>query len=367
MTSRCKLLVTVALAAAGVASGAAAPDWRRSNGGGGDAESRVARRMQKAERLIRWFDSNQDGVIEPNEVHGQGRYVYERMAKEAGLDPTHSVSVGEFRTALARHFQKLASPEAKTAASDKPAAHGTSRHAPAKPGSASSGDKPAPKVAGFGVEGESPKVGGFEQPASGGSPSASSGAGHGGGFAGAPTSGQSPSKPAEKTELDARIRKYAESLLRRYDANKNGVLEKDEWSKMRGSPEKGDRNRDGVITVEELTIRLSEYGRKSPSSGSYSSSATVSTSTGRSRSSYSSGSSHSGERKSYRFLTPTERLPKGLPEWFARKDADGDGQVSMAESSSFWDDAKAAEFGGYDLNNDGVITPAECLKAASSP
>jgi hypothetical protein len=34
----------------------------------------------------------------------------------------------------------------------------------------------------------------------------------------------------------------------------------------------------------------------------------------------------------------------------------------MAEYSSYWSDAKAREFVRLDLNNDGLITPTECLK-----
>ena len=34
----------------------------------------------------------------------------------------------------------------------------------------------------------------------------------------------------------------------------------------------------------------------------------------------------------------------------------------MAEYSSTWSDATAGEFSKWDLNNDGVITPAEVLK-----
>lgn len=61
-------------------------------------------------------------------------------------------------------------------------------------------------------------------------------------------------------------------------------------------------------------------------------------------------------------LTPLERLPKGLPAWFLEKDRNEDGQIAMAEFSNQWDDAKAAEFQGFDLNKDGLITPEECLK-----
>jgi hypothetical protein len=67
-------------------------------------------------------------------------------------------------------------------------------------------------------------------------------------------------------------------------------------------------------------------------------------------------------RKSGRFLRPIERLPKGLPDWFTARDADGDGQVSMAEFTTDWTPAKVAEFARYDPNGDGVIASAECLK-----
>ena len=66
-------------------------------------------------------------------------------------------------------------------------------------------------------------------------------------------------------------------------------------------------------------------------------------------------------KKSYRFLTPTERLPKDMPEWFVKSDSDGDGQIMMAEFSSSWTDATAAEFAAKDLNGDGIITPSEAL------
>jgi len=67
-------------------------------------------------------------------------------------------------------------------------------------------------------------------------------------------------------------------------------------------------------------------------------------------------------RKLGRFLTAHERLPKGLPDWFLEKDVDGDGQITMAEFTTNWTPDKVAEFARYDLNHDGIITSAECLK-----
>jgi Ca2+-binding EF-hand superfamily protein len=67
-------------------------------------------------------------------------------------------------------------------------------------------------------------------------------------------------------------------------------------------------------------------------------------------------------RKPSRFLTARERLPKGLPDWFLEKDVNGDGQITMAEFTDTWTAEKVAEFDRYDLNHDGIITAAECLK-----
>ncbi len=66
-------------------------------------------------------------------------------------------------------------------------------------------------------------------------------------------------------------------------------------------------------------------------------------------------------RKSGRFLTPQERFP-GLPKWFLDKDLDGDGQVTMAEFATEWTPELLDQFNRYDLNHDGIITAAECLK-----
>lgn len=67
-------------------------------------------------------------------------------------------------------------------------------------------------------------------------------------------------------------------------------------------------------------------------------------------------------RRPGRFLTPRERLPQGLPDWFLEKDVHGNGQITMAEFTDNWTPEKVAEFARYDLNHDGIITAAECLK-----
>lgn len=140
---------------------------------------------------------------------------------------------------------------------------------------------------------------------------------------------------------------------------------------MRSESQKADRDGNGLITKEELAAQLADYskGRSSGStSGSSGSGSSTSGSSYGSRSS-SSGSSASGGTKSlskgtvktYRFLAPAERLPSGLPDWFTRNDGNGDGQISMAEFSTSWDDQRAAEFTRWDRNGDGLVTPKEAI------
>jgi Ca2+-binding EF-hand superfamily protein len=159
------------------------------------------------------------------------------------------------------------------------------------------------------------------------------------------------------------VRRYAEALLKQYDKNKNGILEKDEWMQMRSNWRDSDTNGDGIVTLDELAAKMGSFSRPSRSGPTNESS----NSSGSSVASASSGgNSNPTSKRSYRFLSPHERLPRGLPDAFLRKDADGDGQVTMAEfSRSGWTDALAEDFARQDLNGDGIITPEECLKAMS--
>lgn len=147
--------------------------------------------------------------------------------------------------------------------------------------------------------------------------------------------------------------------MRQYDKNKSGRLEREEWSELRGSLRESDRNGDGIVTQEELAAKLSEYAQRP---GVDSRSGGDSRSSGSRDSRGGSRDSQGGSSKSsVRFLTAHERLPKGLPDWFTEKDADEDGQVSMGEYASTWSDSVVQEFLKYDLNNDGIVTPKECL------
>ena len=151
-------------------------------------------------------------------------------------------------------------------------------------------------------------------------------------------------------------------MMKRYDKDGSGVLEKHEWGQVRGDPNEIDLDHNGKITEDEMAKRLENYSRSR--GGGDRSDPSRDGGSGESRS---SGSDDADKPRSYRFTTAMEMLPEGLPPWFAEQDTSGDGQVSMAEYSSYWDDRKANEFVRLDLNGDGLITSRECLDAGSPP
>lgn len=176
--------------------------------------------------------------------------------------------------------------------------------------------------------------------------------------------GSSSASASDKARLD----EYAKGLLKRYDKNENGVLEAEESREMSGFHRGADANGDNVITRDELAVRLASYGSSAGSSSDSGSGG--GSNDDHKRDDHRSGSSSSGRaytsRGPYRPKSATERLPKGLPDWFARNDADGDGQISMAEFAVSWTDDKVDEFAKHDANGDGVITPREVLSPRST-
>jgi hypothetical protein len=148
-----------------------------------------------------------------------------------------------------------------------------------------------------------------------------------------------------------RMRGYAESLMRQYDESRNNMLEREEWEKMRSEHKAADANRDGIITVEELAAHLQKY-----SSGGFGGGPGGSSPYG---SRGGPGDKTPLAKRSYRVSSPIERLPKGMPDWFLRNDLDADGQISMVEYATSWNDQIAAEFTKLDANGDGIITPSE--------
>jgi len=348
-----------------------------------DGGSRGAARVMILEKL----DRNNDGLLQFEEVPERMRPFLKRQAEARGLDPQKPVPIarlvgsdGGEATASAKEpdAQQASGGDEKKAGdtedSGKPNAADPEKEAskgepdakdatkpdgkPKQPQSASSetnlgfavaaSSPSAPQVPGFGAEQDEPKVPGFAT----GERSDSAGTAD----AGAGSVGEEPASTKKSDYAARKIRRYAESLLKQYDKDKSGVLEPEEWKKMRGDPRRSDSNDDGIITVDELHSRLSSYSKRR---GSWSSSPASS-----SRRSKPVGYRTSGKADGRTYGSRGRReLPEGLPSWFSLRDRNGDGQVAMAEFASSWTDAKAAEFLRWDLNGDGLLTPAECLAA----
>ncbi len=168
-----------------------------------------------------------------------------------------------------------------------------------------------------------------------------------------PKTSSSSSSTSTSTSEHAKLKKYAQSLMKQYDKNNNGIIDREEWAKM-PKPERYNRNKDHIITMDELVYGASNFAKGSSSGSS-------------TRSKYGSKSS-SGSPGSklayYKTRTTKDRLSKlGVPSSFISDDANADGQLEMSEFSSTWTDAKVAEFRSWDLNGDWVITPEEWLQA----
>jgi Ca2+-binding EF-hand superfamily protein len=129
-----------------------------------------------------------------------------------------------------------------------------------------------------------------------------------------------------------------------------------------------DRNRDGYITLNEMEYRYAQrrvdYEGGSSTASSRSDSGKSSDKDDKPESRW--RARRDDDRKSYRVPAPIEGTKEGLPDWFPRDDIDGDGQVARAEFTVTWSDSVMSDFRQFDLNEDGMITPQECLKAGEN-
>lgn len=316
---------------------------------------------ERAERYVGFMsrlDENQDGFVSKEEIQNSrfAQYIIPRLTERTGKDVSGGFRISEVREGLINYYRNEAQGNTNQPSSSgqPPSGSAPSSSSPQEVKILKLG--PSGTVPGFGVPAPSSaaRPQGFGTVAAAGSLSSSQSA--------SPPLSQSPSsrESEERREepsappppIDERITRFADGLMQRYDENKNGVLEKEEWSKMRGEWAPADTDGDGKISKEELSRRLAEMNGAKPSSG------------GQSRpESPSSGSASPVSAKSYRFRSPYDRLPDGLPSWFRDRDKDRDGQVLMAEFADRWTEETYREFAKYDRNGDGIITPQECLKA----
>ena len=182
-------------------------------------------------------------------------------------------------------------------------------------------------------------------------------------------------------KVEERDLKEAEDRMRRYDSNKDGVLSTEELKAGRwgDDPLQYDRNRDGKLSKTEMAMRyanrrVADEERRSSSNDSRSRGGWASRGDNggwgrgenREENSAAETVNRFGDAKSYRSSSSNGTKVDGLPDFFARSDADGDGQVQMNEFSSEWNQETLEEFLKWDLNQDGIIIAQECLTALAN-
>lgn len=279
----------------------------RGRGRGGDDDDRGGNREDRRAGFIRSWDRDGDGYVTKQEVPERMHGFLDRLAEQAGVSADGRIKV-ETLAGLSRGGDN--DDQANPLDFGEPAE-----------------EKQTP---GFGIS-----VGG--------------------------DAGTSGFIPSTEEELEG-ARDSADGLVRRYDENRNGILERDEWTKISGSPANADTNRDGKISRTELINRLIVMRRARGSSDDEDREESDRGSDRRERDrDRSASSSGSGERRSYRFVTAEERIPKDARSWITDHDKNGDGQVAMHEYSSNWTDSRVRDFARYDANSDGIITPEEYL------
>ncbi len=235
--------------------------------------------LERVERTLRYYDRNRDDILDQEEI-SRGRW---------DPDPRDSDLNGDGKL----NKVELAERYVKRNASRSSSSSSNTSNSSSSRGPSSFGSPPG-----------SSSSRGFSSSRSG--------------------SGGDSRSSSDNSSRQEQYQRYGTSLVNQYDTNRNGVLEKDEWSKMRDGYWGADRNNDSKITADELADHLYAYTQRR--NGGSSSSRSGGTADGQS---------------GYRFKTTEERLTNmDLPklEDFLRDDRNGDGQIQMSEFATTWTD-----------------------------
>jgi len=340
-----KLIIAVLLAVAGGASWAAA---------------------QGPMDFLRRADENGNGMLDPAELEGRMGGFIRRMAENnPRIDLSRPVPLDR----LAAEFDRMREERARSGGGGPPFGGGPPGGGPPSGGFSRGG----------GDRGGGDRGGGDRAPSSdqGASPYSSRTTkveplvpGFGVANASTPPSGFGAEAQLFTITITEEDRREAERAFRYYDRNQDGKIDAEEMKNSRYGSDLPlyDRNRDGAITMNEMEYRYARRRLENTQDGRNRAPASGERREDDRRRRDGGGEGRSDDKatvdvRSYRRTSAIERLPAGLPDWFARDDADGDGQIAMHEFSTSWTEAVLAEFLQFDLNGDGLITPAECLAA----
>jgi hypothetical protein len=178
----------------------------------------------------------------------------------------------------------------------------------------------------------------------------------------APTSASSASK----------VLRYAERLVEKFDRDGDGRLSGDETAGLGESLRVSDFDGDGYISAEEFKRRIMAYSRRrsiriapwtppSPIAASLPPATEVAAATPPPAPVEADTTTAAATKK---FFVSPQRMATSLPEWFRKSDADGDGQVTLAELSAHSPATAVTDFSRLDANDDGVITASESAPTA---
>lgn len=192
---------------------------------------------------------------------------------------------------------------------------------------------------------------------------------------------------AQDVAVPVKVLRYAQHVVGQHDKNGDGQLDEGESQPLGGLAQEADLNGDKAITVDELGQHVARYslrrrirlmplapageirlpsllhqGEESPDKPGTppADEAVVRNAAGGQKPEKSPSSAATGP--AYRkYFVRRSRLPEGLPNWFFERDADGDGQLTLAEYAPHASAASTREFSALDLNRDGLLTPAELM------
>ena len=210
------------------------------------------------------------------------------------------------------------------------------------------------------------------------------------------------------------IRRYVDHILKKYDKNRDGKLQRDEWSAMPGQPQSFDLNGDFILEDYELLYHLAAYAKGRtithpvpprrlsaaqtvlktdgpilihPLSAPIRKAAADEEETDPAQkpadispeefaqiiADADKGSGTETEPELFGVLTrengasaatvrefaPSANETAGIPRWFLVRDANGDGQLTLREFSPTLSLESTAFFGRLDADSDGLVTPDE--------
>ncbi|MDR0327459.1 MAG: hypothetical protein LBI05_04090 [Planctomycetaceae bacterium] len=210
----------------------------------------------------------------------------------------------------------------------------------------------------------------------------------------------SASFAAELAPAPAKVVRYADVIIKRYDTNGDGVLQTEEWKKMPGTPQAIDLDGDGLITKDKLVWYFNHYGQSRTIhrtilrdlSDPYKfdpanlrifhpivprvapvvpDNATPPEPEEESREAMMKANEQPIDDDAYLKMLEERRIPssrpyhvlpdalRGVPAWFILLDKNGDGQISLLEFAPTLDRRAVELFKQRDKNGDGVIEPDE--------